>query len=389
MEAVVCQAPREVAVEEVEEPRLEAPTDILLRPTSSAICGTDLHIYEGRMGDAAGMVIGHEPLGTVEAVGDAVATVRAGQRVVVPTHICCGFCANCVRGRTASCLSTNPGHAGAAYGYPGMGRYRGAQAELVRVPFADANCLPLPGEPHDEWEDHFVLLADAFVTGWHACELGQVGAGDSVVIFGAGAVGLLAAHSAVLRGAAEIYAVDCVPDRLDLAGELGALPVDFREGEVVEQVRALRGSSSDDPMGGVSVGIDAIGFQARDRQAPDRENPTWVIRDLAALVNPTGRLAIAGVWPPRDPGGSDELERRGELAFPIGELFRKGVRIGMGRTDDERYNLPLREMITSGAAAPGRIVTQHPPLENAPEAYRRFDAREEGYVKVVFRPALA
>src|SRR5579863_3475071 len=141
MRAVVVRNINEVAVEQVEDARIEAPTDILMRVTSSAICGTDLHIYEGRMGDATGMVIGHEPLGVVEEVGPAVVSIEKGDRVTVPTHICCGFCYNCVRGYSDACLTTHPGATGAAYGYPGMGTYRGANAQLLRVPFADANCL--------------------------------------------------------------------------------------------------------------------------------------------------------------------------------------------------------------------------------------------------------
>src|SRR5436309_2825703 len=205
MKAVVWRGDRRLDIETVEDARLEAPTDVLMRLTSTAICGTDLHIYEGRMGEPTGMVIGHEPLGVVEEVGSSVYAVKPGDRVTVPTHICCGFCASCVSGRSAECLMTNPGQAGAAYGYPGMGGYRGAQAELLRVPFADANCLRLPGEPGDAWEDDFVLLADAFPSGYHATELAGVSTGDSVAVFGAGAIGLLAAYSARLRSAADVY----------------------------------------------------------------------------------------------------------------------------------------------------------------------------------------
>src|SRR5690348_12444842 len=241
MKAVVIRGTAEVAVENVEDARIEAPTDALLRVTSSAICGTDLHIYEGRMGNVNGMVIGHEPLGIVEAVGSAVVSIRPGDRVVVPTHICCGFCYNCVRGYSASCLTTNPGSAGAAYGYPDMGPYRGAQTELLRVPFADANCLRLPGEPGDQWEHDFVLLADAFPTGYHATELAQVSTGDSVAIFGAGTIGLLTAYCALhLRGASDVYVVDSIPERLAKAGELGAIPIDFSKGDPVEQILEQR-----------------------------------------------------------------------------------------------------------------------------------------------------
>ena len=396
MQAVVWRGERKLDVEEVKDARIEAPTDALLRLTSSAICGTDLHIYEGRMGDVDGMVIGHEPLGIVEEVGSAVVSVRKGDRVVVPTHICCGFCYNCVRGYSAACLTTNPGSAGAAYGYPGMGSFRGAQTQWLRVPFADANCLRLPGEPGDQWEHDFVLLADAFPTGYHAVELARVSKGDSVAVFGAGAIGLLTAYCALhLRGATEVYVVDSIPDRLDIAGKLGATPVDFREGDPVEQIlehrsRIRKGGGAtwrgEDAMGGVSCGIDAIGFQARDRSDPTREKPDQVIHDLARLINPNGRLAIIGVFLPDNAKPVSEIERRGDLTVPWQTLFRKGVAIGMGRDHDERYNTQLRDLIIAGRARPSEIVTQRLPLREAPDAFRRFDQRIDGYVKVILDP---
>jgi glutathione-independent formaldehyde dehydrogenase len=397
MQAVVVRGPGEVAVAAVEDARIEAPTDVLLRVTSSAICGTDLHVYEGRMGDAAGMVIGHEPLGVVEEVGPAVVSIKRGDRVTVPTHICCGFCYNCVRGYSDACLTTNPGQAGAAYGYPGMGPYRGAQTELVRVPFADANCLRLPGEPGDDWEHDFVLLADAFPTGYHASALADVGPGDSVAVFGAGAIGLLAAYSSLqLRGASEVYVVDSIPARLEKAGELGAVPIDFGQGDPVEQILERRGRAraaggatwrGGEAMNGVDCGVDAIGFQARAFAEPEREDPESVIHALTRLVNPTGRLGIAGVFLPHDARPTTELAARGELAIPWGELFRKDITIGMGRDHDERYNAHLRDLIIAGRVKPSVVVSHRLPLADASDAYRRFDRREGGYIKVVLDPA--
>jgi glutathione-independent formaldehyde dehydrogenase len=400
MRAVVVRGLREVAVENVEDARIEAPTDILLRVTSSAICGTDLHIYEGRMGDATGMVIGHEPLGMVEEVGPAVVSIRVGDRVTVPTHICCGFCANCLRGFIDACLTVNPGQAGAAYGYPQMGTYRGAQTELLRVPFADANCMRLPGEPGDELEHDFVLLADAFTTGYHATELAQVSPGDSVVIFGAGTIGLLAAYSAVhLRGASLVYVVDNILSRLEKAGEIGAIPIDFDQGDPVEQILERRGylRQSAGPtwrgqqvMNGVTCGIDAIGFQAHDwtdKSNPSRENPAIVIQALAKLVQPTGRLGIAGVFLPHDAKPNDPLEAKGQLAVPWPELFRKDITIGMGRDHDKRYMTRLRDLIFAGRAKPSVVVTQRLPLADAPDAFIRFDRRQDDYIKVILDPA--
>jgi glutathione-independent formaldehyde dehydrogenase len=396
MKAVVWRGERTLDIETVEDARLEAETDVLMRLTSSAICGTDLHIYEGRMGNVNGMVIGHEPLGVVEAVGSAVVSIHKGDRVVVPTHICCGFCYNCVRGYSSSCLVTNPGSAGAAYGYPGMGTYRGTQTELVRVPFADANCLRLPGEPGDQWEHDFVLLADVFPTGYHATELAQVSKGDSVAIFGAGAIGLLAAYCALqLRGVSEVYVVDYIPERLAKAGELGAIPIDFRAGDPVEQILEQRGRfrtragvtwRGEESMGGVNCGIDAIGFQARDRADPSREKPDQVIHDLTRLINPNGRLGIIGVFLPNDARPVGEIEQRGDLLVPWQTLFRKGITIGMGRDPDERYNTQLRDLIIAGRAKPSQIVSHRLPLSQAPDAFQKFDQRIDGYLKVILDP---
>ncbi|HEY2242304.1 MAG TPA: glutathione-independent formaldehyde dehydrogenase [Streptosporangiaceae bacterium] len=390
MRAVVYQGTRDVGVQTVDDAGLEDPEDVLLEITSSAICGTDLHMYDGRIGAEPGLVLGHEPLGVVRAVGEDVHLVRPGQRVVVPTHLFCGVCYNCARGYSAACLRVRPGGFGAAYGYAGMGPYRGAQADLLRVPFADANCVPLPGEPGDEREDDFLMLADAFVTGWHATELGQVTPTSTVAVFGAGAVGLLAAHSALIKGAAEVYVVDHVAARLDKAGELGATPVDFSLGDPVEQIQELRRAHGlplgEEPMTGVDVAIDAVGFQARDRSDPGRENPLQVVSDLARLVNPTGRVGIAGVYAEKDLHPAPEGHGDGQLTVPWATFFSKGVTVGFGRTHDRRYTVHLRDLILRHRARPGFVVTHHGPLAEAPAFYRAFDQRADGIVKAVLTP---
>jgi glutathione-independent formaldehyde dehydrogenase len=393
MKAVVYADTRQVEVRQVPDATIEDPGDVVVRVTSSAICGTDLHMYDGRTGAEQGLVLGHEPLGTIEEVGGAVTLLRPGERVVVPTHLFCGLCFNCIRGYTAACLRVRPGSFGAAYGYAGMGPYRGAQAELLRVPYADANCVSLPGEPGDDSEDDFVLLADAFVTGWHATELAEVTPATSVAVFGAGAVGLLAAYSALLRGAGEVYVVDQVPERLDKAVELGATPVDFTQGDPVEQIRALRHSrlASVPPWGagimdGVMCAIDAVGFQARDRADPSRERPTQVVEDLIRLVNPTGRVGIAGVYAERDLAPAPEGSADGSLRVGWASLFTKGVSVRFGRTHDRRYTTRLRDLVVAGRAHPGRIVTHHGRLDDAPGLYQRFDRRTDGVIKAVLRP---
>jgi glutathione-independent formaldehyde dehydrogenase len=390
MKAVVYEGTRRVAVHDVEDAELREPTDALVRVTSSALCGTDLHMYDGRTGAEPGLVLGHEPLGVVERVGAAVTAVRPGDRVVLPTHLFCGVCPYCSRGLTAACSRVRPGGFGAAYGYAGMGPYRGAQAELLRVPWADANCVRLPGEPGDRWEDAFVLLADAFVTGWHATELAGVRPGDSVAVFGAGAVGLLAAHAAVLRGAGQVFVVDRVPERLAVAAEFGAVPVDFTQDDPVARIRAHRREAGLPPdeehTAGVDRGIDAVGFQALDREDPTRENPRQVVADLARLVNPAGSLAIAGVYAAKDLAPAPTGHPDGSLRIPWATLFDKGVHLALGRTHDRRYTRLLRDLILSHRAHPARVITHHAPLSEAPSLYASFDHRAEGVIKAVFHP---
>jgi glutathione-independent formaldehyde dehydrogenase len=390
MRAVVYEDVRTVGVHDVEDATIESETDAVVRVTSSALCGSDLHMYDGRTGATPGLVLGHEPLGVVEQVGHAVETIKPGMRVVIPTHLYCGTCHMCARGLSAACLRARPDGFGSAYGYAGMGGYRGAQAQLLRVPWADANCIRVPGEPGDAREDDFVLLADAFVTGWHATTLAEVRTGDSVAVFGAGTVGLLAAYSALLQGAREVYCVDGYDVRLDKAGELGATPVDFRQGDPVEQIRDQRARAGlplgEDKLDGVDKVIDAVGFQAHDRDDPDQERPDQVISDAARLVNPAGAVGIAGVYPEKDldprPGAAPD----GRLTVPWGTFFGKGVTVRFGRTHDRRYTTPLRDLITSGRARPGRVVTHHGSLDDAPELYRHFDRRDHGIVKAVVHP---
>jgi len=391
MRAVVFKGTRQVAVEDVPDARTERDDDVVVRVTSSALCGTDLHMYDGRTGAAPGMVLGHEGLGLVEFAGRAVYRVKRGDRVVLPAHIFCGVCFNCARGDSAACLRAHPGHVGGAYAMPGMGPFRGSQAELVRVPFADANCVVLPGVPGDEHEDDFVLLADAWVTGWHATELAGVRPADTVAVFGAGAVGLLAAYSARLRGAREVYCVDLIDERLEKAAVLGFVPVDARQGDPAGQIRELRRAipgarlPGEEEMGGVMAGIDAVGFQARDRHHPDREDPRQVLDDLASLVNPTGRLAIAGVFTATDAAPAPQGGHAdGSLHVPWATLFNKGVTVGFGRTHDRRYTAHLRDLIISGRARPGQVITHHESLENAASIYDRFDRRTDGIIKAVF-----
>ncbi|RKN37196.1 glutathione-independent formaldehyde dehydrogenase [Streptomyces hoynatensis] len=376
MKAVVYQEPYSVTVEEVTDAALQDPTDALVRVTTSAICGSDLHMYEGRTGAKSGMVFGHENMGIVEEVGPGVATVKKGDRVVMPFNVACGFCRNCLAGKTGFCLTVNRGFAGGAYGYVSMGPYTGGQAEYLRVPFADFNCLRLP--PGEEHEDDFALLADIFPTGYHATELAQVSPGESVCVFGAGPVGLMAAYSAMLRGAAKVFVVDRQPDRLLLAEQIGAIPVDYSTADAVEQIREQTNGD------GTDKGIDAVGYQAT--VAEGEEQPALVLNTLIEAVRATGTIGVVGLYVPEDPGGPSESAKHGELLFRVGKFFEKGLRMGTGQANVKAYNRQLRDLIIAGRAEPSFVVSHRLPLEQAPEAYDQFDKRVHGWTKVLLKP---
>ena len=383
MRAVVYKGPFEVAVESVADPTLQHPNDVIVKITSSCICGSDLHMYEGRTAAQPGIVFGHENMGVIQEVGPAVKTLKVGDRVVMPFNVACGFCKNCQRGFTGFCTTVNPGFAGGAYGYVAMGPWGGGQAEYLQVPFADFNCLPLPAG--SELEPEFALLADIFPTGYHGAVLADVSPGESVAVFGAGPVGIMAAYSCAIRGAAEIYVIDHVQDRLDKAGEMGGIPINFDQGDPVQQIKEHRGGE------GVDKAIDAVGYQAA---APGSsaaggeqdEVPNIVLNQLIDVVNPTGALGIPGLYVPTDPGGVDENAKRGALSINFGRLFEKGLRLGTGQCNVKRYNAYLRDMIIAGKAKPGFVVSHSVPLDEAPDAYTKFDKRIDGYTKVILKP---
>ncbi|WP_224337135.1 glutathione-independent formaldehyde dehydrogenase [Haloprofundus halobius] len=387
MNAVVYKGPNEVAVEEVDEPELQHPNDIIVDITTSCICGSDLHMYEGRTSADPGIVFGHENMGVVQQVGDGVDTLEEGDRVVMPFNVACGFCQNCENGYTGFCTNVNPGFAGGAYGYVAMGPYMGGQAEKLRVPYADFNALKLP--EGDEQEDAFALLADIFPTGWHGTRLADLQPGESIAIYGAGPVGLMAAYSAKIQGASEIYVVDRVDSRLELAEQhCDAMPINFEESDPIEQIRDAHGGE------GVDKGVDAVGYQAIDPETdvtddaydPARENPAVVLNQLIQTVRPTGKLGIPGLYVPSDPGAPDEMAAQGRLGIDFGKLFEKGIALGTGQCNVKRYNRQLRDMIIEGRADPTFVVSHRVGLDEAPEMYERFDNREEGVTKVLLEP---
>lgn len=378
MRALVYNGPRDVRISNVPDAQIERATDVLVRITTTNICGSDLHMYEGRTDVEKGKVLGHENLGEVVEIGAAVDRVKVGDRVCLPFNISCGFCKNCERGLTGFCLTANPGVAGAAYGYAGMGPYNGGQAEYLRVPYGDFNCLRLPPDAEEKEKD-YVMLSDIFPTGYHATELAGVQAGDSVVIYGAGPVGLMAAYSATIKGASQVIVIDRHPDRLQLAEKIGAITIDDSEEGVVEKVLDLtRGQGAD-------RGCECVGYQCHDHEG--HEVPNLTMNNLVKTVRPTGGLGIVGVFVPKDPGAQDNLAKKGEIAFDFGEFWSKGQHMGTGQANVKAYNRKLRDLIACGKAAPSFIISHVLPLHKAPEAYENFDSRKDGWTKVVLKPA--
>ena len=385
MKALVYHGPKKVSVDTVPDPKLEKLTDVVVKLTTTNICGSDLHMYEGRTDVEKGKVLGHENLGEVVDVGKAVDFIKRGDKVVMPFNVACGYCANCERGLTGFCLtmsdkSVMPGMAGAAYGFAGMGPYSGGQAQYLRVPYADFNCLKLP-EDADEKEKDYVMLSDIFPTGWHSTRLADLKPGESILIYGAGPVGLMAALSARIQGASQIFVVDGEPDRLELVEKIGATPIDTLIGDVSQQIRELTNGL------GADCGAECIGYQCHN--AKGREIPNLIMNSLVENVKATGSIGVIGVFIPEDPKAADALAKKGQLAFDFGKFWFKGQKMGTGQCNVKAYNRRLAELIHHGKAQPSLIISHELPLEQAPDAYKHFDNRDEGWTKVILHPNAA
>jgi len=258
-----------------------------------------------------------------------------------------------------------------------MGPFWGGQAEMLRVPWADFNLLELPEGNGNESE--FALLSDIFPTGYHGTELAMVAPGKTVAVFGAGPVGLMAAYSAMLRGAAQVFVVDKEPDRLALAEKIGATPIDFSKAEPTEaMMKATKGF-------GIDCGIECVGFQAHDPSG--QEHPELVLDNLVKVVRATGHVGVVGVYVPEDPKAASEGAKHGRIAFDYGTAFEKGISIGSGQCPVKKYNRELRDLIIAGRAKPSFIVSHELGLGKAPEAYKNFDARLDGWTKVLLHPS--
>ena len=401
MKAVVFHGIGDVRLENVREPKVKEPSDALIRVTASAICGTDLHFIRGTLsGMKPGTILGHAAVGVVEEVGKDVRNLRPGDRVVVPSTIGCGYCSYCRAGYHAQCDVAHPGgpHAGTAFygGGESGGGFEGLQAEYARIVHAAANLVKLPDSVSD---DQAILLSDIFPTAYFGADLAEIKAGDAVVVFGCGPVGQFAIASAKLKGAGRIFAVDCIASRLEMACAQGAEVIDFNREDPLEALKRLTGGIGPDRAID-AVGVDAVAPSsgpAAKEAGKHRAEFRKELKEVAPEANTRGRQWRAGDAPSQALDWAVEcLAKAGTLSiigvypegrlFPIGAAMEKNLTIKAGNTPHRRYLPHLVDLVATGAIDPTQVLTQTEPLENAIEAYKAFDRRESGWVKVELRP---
>ncbi len=405
MKAVVWHDIGDIRLDDVPEPKIEQPTDAVVRLTASAICGTDLHFVRGTMsGMVPGTILGHEGVGVVEQVGDEVRNFAPGDRVVICSTIACGTCAYCRAGYFSQCDKANPNGPAAGTSFFGgpkdTGPIHGLQAERARIPFAATTMVKLPDSVNDQ---QAIMISDIFPTGWFGAVLAEVGQGDTVAVFGCGPVGQFAIASARMLGAARVIAVDQHADRLAMARRQGAFPVDFQKEDPLAAIKQLTGGF------GVDRAIDAVGVDAqrahhgpaarhgekqaqkfeqeRKQVAPEQrpQGANWVPGDAPSQalrwavqgLAKAGTLAIIGVYPPSDDH------------FPIGMAMGKNLTINAGNCNHRAYVPMLVEKVRMGAINPVEILTKVEPMTEVIEAYKAFDRREPGWIKTELLPAAA
>ena len=388
MRAVVWESKNHVKVTQVPDPEIVNPRDAIVKVTLTAICGSDLHLYNGYVPTMkAGDVLGHEFMGEVVEVGPDVKNLSKGDWVVVPFAIACGRCFFCQRDLWSLCDNTNPNAsiADVAYGYSGSGLfgyshmyggYPGGQAEFVRVPFADVGPIKIYEDLLDE---QVLFLSDIFPTGYMAAENCGIQPGDTVAIWGCGPVGLFAVKSALMLGAERVIAIDRFPERLRKAQESGAETINYSEANVFEVLKESTGGRGPDAcidaVGMESHGAGVVHFYDRAKQAlmmeTDRPEP---LREAIHACRKGGTVSVPGAY-----GGFIDK-------FPIGAAFAKGLTIKMGQTHVHKYMRPLLEKIRRGDIDPSFVVSHTFPLDEAPRAYRMFRDKEDECTKVVMKP---
>jgi len=389
MKALTYHGAKDVRVETVADPRIVDPDDIVLRVTATAICGSDLHIYRGKIPRVeSGDILGHEFMGIVEETGPAVTRVRKGDRVVVPFTISCGRCFFCEREEYSLCENTNPnagmaetmfGHSPCGiYGYSHLtGGYAGGQAEYARVPFADIGPIKIESDLPD---DKVLFLSDIFPTGWMAAENCNIQPGDTVAIWGCGPVGLFAMKSAWMLGAGRVIAIDRVPERLRKAREdCNDETIDYSQTSVLMALKEMTGGrgpdSCMDAVGMEAHGHGLVGIYDKLKQTMrlETERPIALREAIIACRN-GGTVSVPGVY-----GGlADKI--------PVGAFMNKGLTFKTGQTHMQRYLRPLLERVQKGEIDPSFVITHHLPLDDAPRGYKMFRDKQDECIKVVLKP---
>ena len=344
---------------------------VILKTVATNICGSDQHMVRGRTTAPEGLVLGHEITGEVVEVGRDVEFVKVGDLVSVPFNISCGRCRNCKEGKTGICLNVNPDRPGSAYGYVDMGGWVGGQAEYVLVPYADWNVLKFPDKDQAmEKILDLTMLSDIFPTGFHGAVSAGVGVGSTVYVAGAGPVGIAAATSALLLGAACVIVGDLNEDRLAQARGFGCETVDVSKGDPKDQIAQILGEPE------VDCGIDAVGFEARGHgKDASHEAPATVLNSLMDITRAGGSLGIPGLYVTGDPGAADEAAKEGSLSMRFGLGFAKSHVFVTGQCPVMKYHRGLMQAILHDKVSIAKNVNATPiPLEDAPQGYADFDS---------------
>ncbi|MFB9845641.1 formaldehyde dehydrogenase, glutathione-independent [Oceanisphaera arctica] len=373
---VVYTGPGKVEVQSIAFPELAIGNrachhGVILKVVSTNICGSDQHMVRGRTTAEAGLVLGHEITGQIIECGRDVEYLKVGDIVSVPFNIACGRCRNCKEGKTGICLNVNPARPGAAYGYVDMGGWVGGQSEYVMVPYADFNLLKFP-DPNQAMEKirDLTLLSDIFPTGFHGCVTAGVGPGSTVYIAGAGPVGLAAAASAQLLGAACVIVGDMIPDRLAQARSFGCETIDLREeGSMEDKIEQILGERE------VDAFVDCVGFEAHGCGCDHgKEQPATVLNSAMALTRAGGQIGIPGLYVTEDPGAVDEAARQGALSMRFGLGWAKSHSFHTGQCPVMKYHRPLMQAILFDKVKIADAVNvQVISLDQAAQGYAEFD----------------
>jgi glutathione-independent formaldehyde dehydrogenase len=347
------------------------PHAAILKIVSTNICGSDQHMVRGRTTAPEGLILGHEITGEVIETGPGVEFIKEGDLCSVPFNIACGRCRMCKEGHTGVCLTVNPERPGSAYGYVDMGGWVGGQAEYVTVPYADWNLLKFPDSDQAmEKILDLTMLSDIFPTGYHGCFTAGVTSGSTVYIAGAGPVGLAAAHSAQLLGAAVVFVGDLIHERLEQAKSFGCEPIDIRKGDPKDQIEQHLGIPE------VDCAVDAVGFEARGHgEHADEEMPATVLNSVMDVTRAAGKIGIPGLYVTGDPGAADEAAQTGSLSIRIGLGWAKSQSFTTGQCPVMKYHRNLMQMILHDKAQIAKAVNATViSLDEAPQGYKDFDS---------------